>query len=829
MSLKLINGQWVASSDTNTPSQSSTVSPTIPQPQQQSQPLFSQSDPQTILKTLLGFIPGGQDIQNAYNPQSNPQQRLSAVQNLSQPFAEIGKFGGNLLKGMAGVPIRAGLSISDLFNGPNKLDVPLLGPQTSYQQTGRDLQTSGAGPVVSTGLPIVQALGDLLMGKGGISMVKGMIKPKVPQIDAIPKPNSYTSLPKDMIDQSGVVPPQSKSFAVPYSEPNMTNMLKSLLSPEGKSKVQSDLMAGAADQAGIKPPPAEVPINKPATDTILEKLVRTDKPPSNIQQKMTDMSKLNPYQFEAKKIENMGKTGQDLVTLGRRANNTAIVTAGELHNIIKTTAIDKLPIDQQLNLRDVIEGKAPASSPQIQQLADTWKQVFNKYGQETQSTMIDNYFPRKLNDAGKAFYNQPENQAPILDKITADTGMSRIDALNMMKRGLRKGSFENARVLDQVPPEFRANPIDEIYNWATDVSRRKGIIQNFGPKNEIANQLLSDIGKGSTKELQMKQQAQDYVNRIMGKDYSHSDLDPVYNFLRQGMVISKLNPLTTVANEMQGQINSFLDYGIKGLYNSTFGKGGNKLIDELGLRELNGKFGDTINPDSFASKWMKVIGMQSSEIRGFSRTAVATDRAITRAFDALKKDPTNIAAKQLLNDHAMYVDDQVLANDLRAGKISDFERKIGIVEGVRRKMFFSTPGEKPAWANGGAGGTAYTFHNYILNQMSLLSRATPARQLAYLMVIAPMTGLPSLVLRRMIQGKKMPKNPLDWYISAASSGPGTPFDISQSLSINPVSFAAGGFNPLIDLATSKNKAKSAASNLPGSSLYLNRLFPSKKQ
>src|SRR3990167_9321908 len=98
-----------------------------------------------------------------------------------------------------------------------------------------------------------------------------------------------------------------------------------------------------------------------------------------------------------------------------------------------------------------------------------------------------------------------------------------------------------------------------------------------------------------------------------------------------------------------------------------------------------------------------------------------------------------------------------------------------------------------------------------------------------MMILAPLTGLPIMVLRKMIQGKPLPDDPLEWYGEAATAGPGTPVDIFRSLNISPLSFAGGAFSPLVDIATSRNKLKSLMSNLPLQSFYLNRLFPPKRK
>lgn len=584
-------------------------------------------------------------------------------------------------------------------------------------------------------------------------------------------------------------------------------------------------------QEPIIPKPEEAKIAKTETQTteLLDKLLRPEKKPNLYKQAVDKLATLNPWRFETGKIESYGPEGKELVTKGRRVNAQAITTAGDLRKVNTELGIPKLKIAEQTNLRDVMEGKAQPANENISQIATRLREVMNKYGQETGSPIIENYYPRRLNEAGRKFYQLPENKEALVSTLMEQNGMNRMEALNLLDRGLKRGSFEFERILPDVPKEFRLDPVEELYRWENEIARRKGIIQEFGPKDEIVNDLISKIGVGDKYEAKYKSDAKAYVDRVAGRVYEQTPLDPVYNFLKDAMVVSKINPLTTVGNELQGHISSYLDYGIKGLTDATFGSKGNKLVSELGLDNLKGKIGDEVQAGSFTSKWLKAVGMEGSEIRGFKRTASSTYSAIKRAFETLKKDPTNVDAKKLLTEHAMFPEDVDLARALMKGEIPDNEMKIGIVEGVRKKMFFNTPGERPAWANTGAGKAAYTFHNYVLSQMQLLSKAPVHRQLAYLMVIAPLAGLPTMLLRRAIQGKPLPKDPLDWYASTSSAGPGTPTDLYQSLAINPTSFITGSFSPIIDMITSKNKLKTAFQHfVPGGNILKDRLFPKKK-
>jgi hypothetical protein len=314
----------------------------------------------------------------------------------------------------------------------------------------------------------------------------------------------------------------------------------------------------------------------------------------------------------------------------------------------------------------------------------------------------------------------------------------------------------------------------------------------------------------------------------MGKIDNATEVDPIYRYLKTSMVISKINPTTSLSNELQWHINSWLKYGTEGLKDATFGKEGNTLVKELGLDNLKGKIADEMGAESFSAKWMKAMGMESSEARNYKRAASAAYGAIEKSWEALKKNPADQIAKDALRKHAMFPTDADLAKALSDGTIPDYEMKMGVMEGVRRTIFYQSPGERPVWANSGAGSTAYMFHNYIVSQMQLLADAPLSRQLAYVAVIAPITGLPIMILRKMLRGDPLPEKPEDWYIESATSGPGTPYDVGQA-STTPaylLNWLTGGFSSIVETATASNKPKAAVRNvLPFGSTIANWMFP----
>lgn len=991
MALKLVNGQWQTVNEEDkkkTPTSTSVIpKPATSITPSTQTPLTTQKDPQLLLKTLgdfaLGLVPGASQFKSAYEPGLTNQEKLSRITQAANPMRGPIDF----VKGLVGIPARAGLSISDAFGGPKQANIPLIGPQQSYQEVGRQIQQEGGGRVLSTGVPILYGLADALFGKFGKKVLGGGKLPVEAPVTEAPKPTTEAIVPKpagyygdqflasqekpaipkpqppqglagearksipDSLARKGVstvwhqTDPQMAHDIV-FSSTDKTGlnvattpelalgqkgkgalieMETSQLAGRGINKPSSSFVANQTGQwpeyrldaspsqlaphvksitfdeplssmgerrffglqddwkatkeilpngkikytnpdfynKAVVPKPKELPIPgdqltneqlamealqrsrgellpwetagettpvtpevPAATSATLDRIV----PPKEgiIKKTGAYLGEINPYRFESTRIQKMGPAGEELVMRGRRASHTAIIETGKLNAMNERLGLNKLPEEQWTNLRGVLEGREQPATPEIANLATQLRSFFNQYAQETQVNVAENYFPRRLNEAGRKFYNLPENRSVLLDRLEQE-GYSRTDANSIVSNGLRRGGFEFERILPDVPDQYRATPLDELHQYQAEVARRKGIIEQFGPKDQIAQKLINDIGRGDVKEADMKTQAQAYVDRLAGRTSTSTAADPIYNFMKSAMVVSKINPTTTIANELQAHINSYLDYGVKGLADATFGRGGNTLVKELGLDQVRGKFDTDLEASNFASRWMKVVGMEGSEIRGFERTAVSTKNAIQRAFETLKKDPTNTQALKLLHDHAMFIDDASLTRSLLKGEIPPEEMQFGIVEGIRRKMFFNTPGERPAWATKGLGSASYTFKNYINSQLKLLAQAPPHRQLAYMMVLAPTTGLPILVLRRLIAGQPLPDNPLDWYASAATAGPGTPIDIVRSLGINAPGYFEGSLQPLFDLIASKNKPKTLIKHtVPLQGLFLNRLFPPKR-
>ena len=549
-------------------------------------------------------------------------------------------------------------------------------------------------------------------------------------------------------------------------------------------------------------------------------------------------TRIFPYSFESDVVETYGKFGKELVARGRRAIYKSLGAKDELIKANQDMGLKLLTPEELLNVRQIVEGKAAPLNERTAKVSQQLRYLFGEWADKTQvEEKITNYYPRYLNEEGKEAFSHATDSSEIVSEIAKEKGITKNEALNILKnsvkRSQRKGAFEFPRVLQDLPDKYRMNPLDEILSWENEASRRFGVIDEFGKNAEIARKLVSDMalqGKSLKEQIHISNIGEEYLNKIIGKSGNYTDLSKVFSFLKQSMVSSKLSPLTTVANEMQGFVNSYLDNGWRGVWDAN-NKANDTLLKGIGIDNLRGKIGDEFKASDFAEKWLNWIGMEASEKRGILRSARASFSAINRAFELLKKNPSDIKAQSFLNDYGMFVDEGSLEKALKTGAIPELEMRMGVLEGSRKKMFFQVPGERPSWATTQAGSVAYVFHNYMLSQLRLLRDAPLDRKLIYVMLLAPLTGTSVMLLRNAISGRENPKTFGEWFVKASTAGAVTPIDVIQATQNDSrlLNYLAGGYSPLVDVITGQNVAKTAVKNFaPGGSLLWNMLFGDKK-
>lgn len=580
-----------------------------------------------------------------------------------------------------------------------------------------------------------------------------------------------------------------------------------------------------AAQKGVPQPDSLVP--KPPEDQISEQFVKP-KPTED-----TWLKQKNPLRKESGKIMAEGPVGNEIVMRARAAQHAEHLAITELNNTTKQLGIDKLSDDEWENIRAWREsgGETPLMSPKAAQVAPEIAKLYDKYGEMTEVGMVPNYWKRGLNEEGMKFYQKPENKAELIDLVAKENNLSRADAVAMVDNGMRRGSFEFKRVLPEIPEQYRMSPKEEFVKWEKEVARRVGIIENFGKNDEIIDDLISKVGANKPNESQIKKEAQEYVDRVAGRGIiSKSPLDRLNRYLKSAMIFSKINPITSAKNITQGPLNAWARYGASSIPDVIFKSEGDQMIKEIGLDTLNNKIIDGEDATDLTNAWFKGMGMESTENLNKYVSAKATYGQLTRAFDALVANPGNAEAYKTLKEHSMFVNDADLARAIMAKELPDYELKKGILEGVRQQIFYPLTGERPAWATTSEGSVAYIFKTYLTGQMELLANMPKSRQLAYMMAVAPATGIPFFILEKMIAGEKLPDNPAEWFVGAATAGPGTPVDIARSLLLNPYGFAAGGYGQVADILTAgspRNILKQLVKhNTPFGSKTYNKLFPS---
>ena len=596
----------------------------------------------------------------------------------------------------------------------------------------------------------------------------------------------------------------------------------------GWAKEELDKIITHGEVPTIKPDQiianADKEINKEMGLTLIDKLTR-----------------IFPMSFESAKINSLGSAGKQIVNLGRRANALTIAKSSGMNRIMEEAGVKNLSPEEMKNFYLSREAKEPILNEAVQKARNVLDPIFEsvkeKFAQEPGFQPIEDYAPRLANEAGRALFQKSPEE--FIKVVTAQTGLDEAAVRKMLTQGERKAFFEYPRILPELEEKFRDFTVQPLLKWGKEVARRESILETFGVNDKNIKTLADETVKGLpfNQQLTRQKMIDEYTDLIKGKGRETAELPGVLNFVRNSMVVSKLTPFTTAANNVQGQIAAYLQDGIKGLADSMKVWEGGKMVKELGLDNIQGKFGDVIDPKGLSSKWMSLIGMNKSENFGIRQSAVASSHAIDRAFNILKKNPANDAAFKLLQKFGMYPERSMLDSDLAKGAISASEKAIGVIEGARQKMFFITPGERPMYAEKPAGSVAYIFHNYLLNQLNLFKQAPLHRQIAYLAVLAPITGLPIAYLRNIISGREQPQTPLEAWSQSVRYGAATPMDIVNSLSYGRgvESLALGGYAPYVGIAEdiAAGKRRTAAKDIfralpvPGATLLAPRLFPAK--
>src|SRR3989344_2577589 len=614
-----------------TPSPTSGITSTIPSPNMYQRPAaFSEQDPGIVKSLLLGLFPGLAEALEEKKKQEEIRNLSSLKDRIlgSAQVAKAGTLGGLkwlawipefIAQGVGGTLLQAPKTGFEMLGKPGVIP-ERIGPIKSLDLQKRELQAMGAGPLVSTLVPS----GSAILANLGL---RSQVKPKV----GIPQAATEIGKPKEIETPAFLREETKPTLSEPAAGKNLFSRIM-------------DRFVGEETRGRIK---REIPIFK-----------------------------------ESEQVKSIGPSGAELVTRGRRAQARQMIARGEFTKLNKATGYDKFTLDEKKSLIYSLEGKAQPFNEKVAKAVPVYQEMFDKWGDLTKVEKIPSYAPRRFNQFGIQQLLKKGELPTDLNKLVNDLAeklaMDPLDVRQMLAGGKRKSFFEYERVLDDIPGEYR--DFNAITEYQKQAARRYGIIQEFGKEEQTARSLINRAAEeGTTVPQQEKYRnlAQDYFDRVAGKTYTFDEIAGVNRYLRDSMIVSKLNPLTTMANETQGHVNAWLMEGTRGL-KDLMTKDGGKIVKELGLENLSGmRVGDKVQAQSFAGKWMKAIGFEGSEKRNVARAAAASDGIIGRDWNVLKNDPQNAAARTPLQKLGKFIDDAVLKEALKKGELPPEEYAIG--------------------------------------------------------------------------------------------------------------------------------------------------------
>ena len=242
-------------------------------------------------------------------------------------------------------------------------------------------------------------------------------------------------------------------------------------------------------------------------------------------------------------LERMGISGTKIAKRLDEAEYTAETLQGKI--LTSAPTVGKLKGKTFTEFVDALEmlrkGETPQMSPKVAQAVEEWTQVAPKIRQAALKTGVDvgdlgpYYFPKTYDNLFKdtSAYNRAV-------KHLVDTGQAKDEAqaigqlnyLNRVRSG-KYGHLEMQRVVDL--PEFDKSP-GALTSYIQQAAERIGHAQQFGAKDEIANQLI----EGVAREGGDAAKAQDYFNIAAGRKVYSQEKEQASNIVRQFMAIKSL-------------------------------------------------------------------------------------------------------------------------------------------------------------------------------------------------------------------------------------------------------------------------------------------------
>ena len=756
-----------------------TKSKTKPKQQpKKTQDWFTKQDPKLILDTLkdfaLGVLPGSREairqIQTGEGSPLSPKAKWDTP--LKIPYEGVKDVLG-IAKGIAGIPFRLGLGVSDLLGGPKQLNVPVIGEQQSPQETYRQTRAAGGGQVVSTAIPAAQTLMDLLIARG---VTKGLGKKPTKVTPEVPKVPEQKLLPA----------PKVKPIKLPATIEEARKMIP-------KPKVEEPFIERLPGKTTV-PRPSKIKATK-APSTV---------PPTVIDTPIKEQGAIRTawdslFKNVNEKVAKQGAPGKELANRGKQVVNESSVLRGTKATVIEET-MPKLNKNQQLEAIKVLKEGAISSDPVVNKAVNQYRKFTTNYQAEANRNgfLLDDvtgepvgnpqtYFHHMLNEAGvKALSKKPNTFFSKLAKSlsTPEKPVNTLEARTFWNRYLSskrtvKAGFER-EFKDLIPPEYLETDLTKsLLNYNRQFAHRSAVAKYLGPDYKIAENLASRIGEAGGDEMI----ARNYIDQLTGRNMKNMPVEKAWTNLIRRQVHTKLGFTSSLPNLNQGYLANVTMYGQKhalaGLLKS-FTKEGKQFAKETGA------IGEGFYSDfSVTNKaWRRMTGFPLTEDFNFISVTNASKLFIKDMYKKLLKNPNDTLATKKLDSMGINWRESL---SKKAPNLPSMEIKKGAVNQAIKSIMPKVAGNTPEWAQSGVGRATYTFWHYSLqNPKFLLSefefgKTHGVKRLAATALTAAVLGEPVADILAFFRGDDRPDNvALRAADNITTLVGGAPFEIAKS-------------------------------------------------
>jgi hypothetical protein len=254
--------------------------------------------------------------------------------------------------------------------------------------------------------------------------------------------------------------------------------------------------------------------------------------------------------------------------------------------------------------------------------------------------------------------------------------------------------------------------------------------------------------------------AREAIDMMLGRWPTDFQARHMVGKLMEFQLISKLNPLTTLANIQQGLLASIyhhgLTYAARGV-KEALSKKGAEWVTKTGL--VGQGFYSPPRFTKASNAWAKITGFPLSEDWNFRIITNSAKEFLTDMYGKLAVDPTNKAIRQHFKIHGL--DPDTLLK--QGGPTEDDLLKGAFIVG-RDSIFPRLVEQAPKWTQNPMGKLIYQFSHYALKQPEMLTKqfgVSKTHGLSALLKFAAaqsILGEPVADIWSMMRGRKRPED-----------------------------------------------------------------------